>query len=86
MYPPADSMTKGTGVGVPGTPSIALTAGTPTATIASRPPQVRVGVGCFVRHAIDDNRFLMGKRMGSHGEGKLALPGTFLSILGFKRF
>jgi hypothetical protein len=44
-------------------------------------PHVRVGVGCFVRHEHDNNRFLVGKRKGSHGEGKLALPGKIYFML-----
>ena len=39
--------------------------------------KVRVGVGCFViENTESSSRFLVGLRKGSHGRGKLALPGT----------
>lgn len=38
---------------------------------------VRVGVGVFV---FRDGEFLMGKRMGSHGEGSWSLPGGHLEF------
>lgn len=40
-------------------------------------PQVRVGIGCFVWK---DGRFLMGKRLGSHGEGTWSVPGGHLEF------
>jgi 8-oxo-dGTP diphosphatase len=38
---------------------------------------VRVGVGVLV---VDGDRVLMGRRLGSHGAGKLALPGGHLEV------
>ena len=43
--------------------------------------QVRVGVGCFVRNTlINCNEVLVGVRKGSHGAGKLSLPGGHLEM------
>lgn len=39
--------------------------------------EVRVGVGVLV---VDGDRVLMGRRLGSHGAGKLALPGGHLEV------
>jgi len=38
---------------------------------------VRVGIGVFVKK---DKKFLMGKRMGSHGEGSWSVPGGHLEF------
>ena len=38
---------------------------------------VRVGIGVFVKK---DGQFLMGKRMGAHGEGSWSLPGGHLEF------
>ena len=40
---------------------------------------VRIGIGCLV---IDpkSNKFLIGKRKGSHGSGTFALPGGYLEV------
>ncbi len=44
--------------------------------MASFASVVRVGVGCFVTDPITHpNKFLVGRRRGSHGAGKIALPG-----------
>jgi ADP-ribose pyrophosphatase YjhB (NUDIX family) len=40
---------------------------------------VRVGVGCFVRHPTNVGTFLIGRRKGSHG-GMMALPGGHLEV------
>lgn len=37
--------------------------------------QARIGVGVFV---FKDGKFLMGKRMGAHGEGSWSVPGGHL--------
>jgi 8-oxo-dGTP diphosphatase len=41
---------------------------------------VRVGVGCFVIDKDHPNAVLIGERRGSHGAGKLALPGGHLEL------
>jgi 8-oxo-dGTP diphosphatase len=42
---------------------------------------VRVGVGCFVIDPVNHpSQFLVGTRRGSHGAGKLALPGGHLEM------
>lgn len=41
---------------------------------------VRVGIGCFVRDAKHAGAILIGERKGSHGAGKLALPGGHLEL------
>jgi len=42
---------------------------------------VRVGVGCFVRKSrLSPNLVLVGVRKGSHGAGRLALPGGHLEM------
>jgi ADP-ribose pyrophosphatase YjhB (NUDIX family) len=41
---------------------------------------VRVGVGCFVIDRNHPNAVLIGERRGSHGAGKLALPGGHLEL------
>lgn len=38
---------------------------------------VRVGVGVFI---FKDGKFLMGKRLGSHGEGSWSVPGGHLEF------
>ena len=38
-------------------------------------PVVRVGVGVLVKDPNDTTRVFCGIRKGSHGAGKLALPG-----------
>ncbi len=38
---------------------------------------VRVGIGVFI---FRDGKFLMGKRMGSHGEGSWSVPGGHLEF------
>ena len=46
-------------------------------------PHVRVGVGCFVRNTLlnrSSNQVLVGVRKGSHGAGRLALPGGHLEM------
>ena len=47
------------------------------------PPQVRVGVGCFVfeNQTYNQAKFLIGRRKGSHGAGMLALPGLVIATL-----
>lgn len=45
--------------------------------------EARVGVGCFVvRKGVNGspNRFLIGRRKGSHGAGKYQLPGGHLEF------
>jgi 8-oxo-dGTP diphosphatase len=37
----------------------------------------RIGIGVFV---FKNNKFLMGKRMGSHGEGSWSIPGGHLEF------
>lgn len=39
--------------------------------------QARVGIGVFV---FKDGKFLMGKRMGAHGEGSWSIPGGHLEF------
>lgn len=49
--------------------------------LASAAAVVRVGVGCFVINPkLYPNRILLGTRIGSHGAGKLALPGGHLEM------
>ena len=47
-------------------------------------PEVRVGVGVFVLHSSQESstnpRFLIGKRLNSHGSGTYALPGGHLEF------
>ncbi|EED17141.1 NUDIX domain protein, putative [Talaromyces stipitatus ATCC 10500] len=47
-------------------------------------PEVRVGVGVFVLHTSQEQstnpRFLMGRRLNSHGAGTYALPGGHLEF------
>ncbi|KAH8697951.1 NUDIX hydrolase domain-like protein [Talaromyces proteolyticus] len=47
-------------------------------------PQVRVGVGVFILECIDgppaNPRFLIGKRINSHGSGTYSLPGGHLEF------
>jgi len=40
-------------------------------------PYPRIGIGVFV---CKDGKFLMGKRMGSHGEGSWSIPGGHLEF------
>jgi 8-oxo-dGTP diphosphatase len=40
-------------------------------------PVVRVGIGVFVWK---DGKFLMGKRLGSHGSGTWSIPGGHLEF------
>ncbi len=45
------------------------------------PPDVmypKIGIGVVVYHPEDKDKFLVGKRKGSHGAGKWALPGGHL--------
>jgi 8-oxo-dGTP diphosphatase len=52
--------------------------------MTSIPPQVRVGVGAFVlassQESVENPRFLIGKRINSHGSGTYALPGGHLEF------
>ncbi|EEA21275.1 hypothetical protein TMatcc_009322 [Talaromyces marneffei ATCC 18224] len=47
-------------------------------------PEVRVGVGVFVLYSSQESstnpRFVMGKRLNSHGSGTYALPGGHLEF------
>lgn len=51
---------------------------------AATPPTVRVGVGVFVLASASEQQdnpcFLVGKRLGAHGEGTYALPGGHLEF------
>lgn len=63
-------------VGSVATPVAPTSAATNTGTAV-----VRVGVGCFVTDPVNNpGRILMGTRKGSHGAGKLALPGGHLDM------
>lgn len=52
--------------------------------MTSGPPNVRVGVGAFVLKSSQESpqnpRFLIGKRINSHGSGTYALPGGHLEF------
>lgn len=52
--------------------------------MAASYPVVRVGVGVFVLKSTNEDptnpRFLMGKRIGSHGNGSMSLPGGHLEF------
>lgn len=52
--------------------------------MAAESPHVRVGVGVFLlkssRESLENPSFLVGKRIGSHGAGTLALPGGHLEF------
>ena len=49
--------------------------------MAAIAPQVRVGIGCFVRNTLlNRQQVLVGVRKGSHGAGRLALPGGHLEL------
>lgn len=51
------------------------------ASSSSPAPAVRVGIGCFVVDPENHpGQILLGTRKGSHGAGKLALPGGHLEM------
>lgn len=41
---------------------------------------LRIGVGVLVCHPEDSNKILVGRRRGSHGAGKIALPGGAVEV------
>ena len=56
------------------------------ASSSSLPRFVRVGVGCLIESADFPGYCILGRRLGSHGAGLLALPGGHLEVRTYHKY